>query len=216
MAHVSTPPLRVLHSVRVLGFADTDVVAERALVRDADAIEALRQAEANGWVEHVDYFGIAGWTLTDPGKAENERQLAQERVVADPGAVVAAVYREFLPLNARLVRACSDWQLRPTAQDSLAPNDHTDPHWDERVLNELAALADAVAPLVDRLSDVLLRFSGYHARFDAALRSVRAGQHEWVDKTDVDSCHRVWFQLHEDLVATLGIDRRTEGERVAR
>jgi hypothetical protein len=30
-----------------------------------------------------------------------------------------------------------------------------------------------------------------------------------VDRTDVDSCHRVWFELHEDLVATLGIDRRT-------
>ncbi|MEK8226978.1 hypothetical protein NKG05_14185 [Oerskovia sp. M15] len=32
----------------------------------------------------------------------------------------------------------------------------------------------------------------------------------WVDRTDVDSCHRVWFELHEDLVATLGIDRGTE------
>jgi hypothetical protein len=30
-----------------------------------------------------------------------------------------------------------------------------------------------------------------------------------VDRTDVDSCHRVWFELHEDLVATLGIDHRT-------
>jgi hypothetical protein len=28
--------------------------------------------------------------------------------------------------------------------------------------------------------------------------------------TGVDSCHRVWFELHEDLVATLGIDRATE------
>jgi len=30
-----------------------------------------------------------------------------------------------------------------------------------------------------------------------------------VDHTDVDSCHRVWFELHEDLIATLGIDRRS-------
>ncbi|GAA1145629.1 hypothetical protein [Ornithinicoccus hortensis] len=57
---------------------------------------------------------------------------------------------------------------------------------------------------------MLTRFTGYDTRFDAALRLARAGQYEWVDRTDIDSCHRVWFQLHEDLVATLGIDRLAE------
>ncbi|WP_245966848.1 hypothetical protein [Sphaerisporangium album] len=33
-------------------------------------------------------------------------------------------------------------------------------------------------------------------RFTAALAGAR-----------VDSCHRVWFELHEDLIATLGLDR---------
>lgn len=51
---------------------------------------------------------------------------------------------------------------------------------------------------------------GNDTRFDVALHSALAGQNEWVDRTDIDSCHRVWFQLHEDLLATLGIDRRTE------
>jgi hypothetical protein len=27
----------------------------------------------------------------------------------------------------------------------------------------------------------------------------------------IDSYHTVWFQLHEDLLNTLGIDRATEG-----
>lgn len=33
------------------------------------------------------------------------------------------------------------------------------------------------------------------------------GERGWVDRTDVDSCHRVRFELHEDLVATLGLQR---------
>jgi hypothetical protein len=113
-------------------------------------------------------------------------------------------------LNARLVSACTDWQLRPTAEDRLAFNDHTDPAWDAGVLHELDTLNVALAPLVTRLTAALTRFAGYDIRFDAALQRAHAGQNEWVDRSGIDSCHRVWFQLHEDLVATLGIDRRTE------
>jgi len=40
---------------------------------------------------------------------------------------------------------------------------------------------------------------------------VQAGDGGWVDRTDVESCHRVWFELHEDLVATLGVDRGLGG-----
>ncbi|WP_329080972.1 hypothetical protein [Streptosporangium sp. NBC_01469] len=51
---------------------------------------------------------------------------------------------------------------------------------------------------------------GYDTRFTAALARARAGKSAWVDRTDVDSCHRVWFQFHEDLIATLGLDRHTQ------
>ncbi|GEK21750.1 hypothetical protein CXY01_22700 [Cellulomonas xylanilytica] len=47
------------------------------------------------------------------------------------------------------------------------------------------------------------------SRSTAARRRAVAGDGGWVDRTDVDSCHRVWFELHEDLVATLGIDRHS-------
>lgn len=124
--------------------------------------------------------------------------------------MVGSVYRDFLPLNARLVSACTGWQLRPAGEDGLAPNDHTDPAWDAGVLTELDTLNAALAPLIARLTAVLTRFSGYDTRFDASLQRAHAGENPWVDRSDVDSCHRVWFQLHEDLVATLGIDRRNE------
>jgi hypothetical protein len=33
----------------------------------------------------------------------------------------------FLPLNALLLRACTDWQLKRAVGDRLVPNDHSDP-----------------------------------------------------------------------------------------
>lgn len=108
------------------------------------------------------------------------------------------------------MRACSDWQLRPTPEDPLAANDHTDLGWDARVLDELTTLGATLSPLTERLTGILTRFAGADTRFAAALQRARAGQTEWVDRSDIDSCHRVWFQLHEDLIATLGIDRGTE------
>lgn len=206
----SRPSLLVLHAVRLLGFSDLGAIVDRAGVGGEDSAEILRDAARRGWVQHDAFAGLEGWSLTEEGRAENQRQLADERAGADPDDVIGRVYRDFLPLNARLVRACTDWQLRPTGDDRLAPNDHADTAWDARVLDELAALSLALAPLVDRLVGVLGRFAGYDARFDTAVRRARAGEYAWVDRSDVDSCHRVWFQLHEDLVATLGIDRRNE------
>ncbi|MGC3021891.1 MULTISPECIES: transcriptional regulator [unclassified Brevibacterium] len=210
MTHHSAASLLVLHAVRLVGFADSEAVAERAGTSHADALRQLSVAEHAGWVQHVAFADLDGWSLTDFGKAENERQLAAERVSADPDGVVASTYRVFLPLNARLLRAVTDWQIKPTETHQFAPNDHFDRAWDGRVLEELTALGTELAPLIENLSAVLARFDGYVARYELALRRAMSGELDWIDKTDIDSCHRVWFQLHEDLVATLCIDRRNE------
>ncbi len=201
---------QVLHAVRLLGFGDTEAVADRTGMRLADAMRALHGAKDEGWVQHSVFADLEGWSLTESGKAEKERHLAAERRAADADDVVGAAYRDFLPLNARLLRAVSAWQIKPTDADHFAPNDHADQRWDGRVLDELTALSQELAPLEARLCAVLPRFDGYASRFNAALEQAGGGQHDWVDTTSVDSCHRVWFQLHEDLVATLGVYRGSE------
>ncbi|MFT4200505.1 hypothetical protein [Gordonia sp. (in: high G+C Gram-positive bacteria)] len=211
MSHQSTPDLRTLHAVRVLGYADTDVVADRAGVAVDEADWILRKAQKQGWVQRTAFAGDGGWSLTEEGKSANEDQLATERRQTDAGAVVGAAYREFLPLNGRLVKAVTDWQMRPTDADRFAVNDHRDGEWDGRVLDELAAISADARPIVGAVARVLARFDGYLDRYDAALLRARSGGHDWIDKTDRDSCHKVWFQLHEDLIATLGIDRHTGG-----
>jgi hypothetical protein len=201
--------LLVLHAVRITGFADTVALARRFELDPDQTLEFLLDAQARGWVTQAAFADLQGWSLTEAGRAENERQLAAELARAGGAAEIGAVYREFLPLNARLQQACTGWQLRPTATDRLAANDHSDPTWDAGVLAELTTIDLELAPLAARLTNVLSRFRGYHSRFGAARQRARAGDGRWVDRTDVDSCHRIWFELHEDLIATLGFDRTT-------
>ncbi|WP_338888612.1 hypothetical protein [Rhodococcus sovatensis] len=206
----SSTDLLVLHAVRLLGFADAAATAGFYDLDPQDTTRILLEGAGSGWLQYLDFDGLAGWSLTDEGRLENERRLADERKVADPDDEIGASYKAFLPLNARLVRACTDWQLGPTADGALRSTDHRDADWDDRILDELSDLYAALVPIVGRLTGVLNRFRGYDIRFCTALQRAHHGHRDWVDKTDVDSCHKVWFQLHEDLLATQGIDRRTE------
>lgn len=212
-ARGTQPPredLLVLHVVRVIGFADDDVVAGRSGI-DQDAVrELLGDYEAYGWATRHEFAGTGGWALTERGKAEDSRRLTEE--LADTGAqgAVEKAHQAFAPLNARVVGACTDWQLRPQAGDRLAANDHGDPTWDARVLEELGAVGDELGPLLGDLGASLPRFGGYHERFCAALARAHTGQVQWVAGVGVASCHAVWMQLHEDLLSTLGISRGTE------
>lgn len=123
---------------------------------------------------------------------------------------VTEAHARFVPLNRRFGKACTDWQIRPTRGDPMTFNDHTDWRWDERVVRTLEVLKREMVTVTDTLSGCLQRFDGYSARYSSALAKVDAGQRRWVDSPDIDSCHTVWIQLHEDLLATLGIPRGSD------
>ena len=106
-----------------------------------------------------------------------------------------------------LVPSLTEAVARSAPGDPMAFNDHTDWRWDERVLRTLTSLDSSFGRLCGRLARELERFEGYASRYSAALTRARAGQNAWVDGHDRDSCHIVWIQFHEDLLATLGIAR---------
>jgi hypothetical protein len=97
--------------------------------------------------------------------------------------------------------------MRPAPGDAMAMNDHTDWRWDDRVLDDLGHIVRRVVPLCERLAAALPRFAGYDRRLLAALNRVESGERSWVDRARTDSIHTVWFELHEDLLATLGLSR---------
>jgi hypothetical protein len=208
--YVSTADDLALHGVRVLGFATTARVAARYGL-DVDAVEGpLRRFAAQGWVDHLGFGGSSGWSLTDSGKTENERRAAAELDRAGARERVVEAHARFLPLNRRFGEACTNWQIRPTRADPMAFNDHTDWRWDDRVLRTLAHVDGSFREVCGRLSARLARFDRYADLYSDARRRADAGQRAWVDGFDRDSCHIVWMQFHEDLLATLGIARGTD------
>jgi hypothetical protein len=211
LPHVSSAEDLTLHGPRVLGFASASRIAARYGLDPALVRELLLDHQARGFVHHSSFGDSSGWSVTETGRVEGEARLARELDAAGAREVVAAVHRDFVPLNRRFTRACTRWQVRPTRLDPMASNDHSDWGWDEGVLRSLTALGTDVRGLGERLSAALQRFDGYAERYAAALARVESGERRWVDAPEVDSCHTVWIQLHEDLLATLGIVRGTDG-----
>ncbi|MGW0247223.1 hypothetical protein ACWDYH_11355 [Nocardia goodfellowii] len=206
MTHVSDSSLLALHAIRLGGFIDTQAVADRFRMPVGLAESHVREFRERAWISRFRFGPDAGWSLTESGRAENERLLADELAACGANALLENVYRVFLPLNGRLVQACTAWQLTILPDGSMQDNDHADVQRDERILVELQSLAAELRPLIARLTARLARFSGYDARFAAAVFRA-ADNPEMVTGNNHDSVHRVWFELHEDLIATLGIDR---------
>lgn len=210
MAATSTPELLTLHAVRLLGMAQASHVARRFGLDAAEVEELLLDAEAFGQVSRASFADLTGWGLTDRGRAEDDRRLAAELDEAGAREVVTSAHATFAQLNARFLDATTRWQIRPTPWDRMAANDHDDWSWDERVLDDLTSLGRRLQPVGDALAGVLDRFAGYPERYAAALARVDAGERRYVDEPRIDSCHTVWFELHEDLLGTLGLERGSD------
>lgn len=199
----------VLHGIRLGGFVATaeGVAARYRLDRDAvdDELAGLQQ----GGMAVLRNGAAPGWSLTAEGRRTGERLLAQEVDAAGARQLVEGAYRSFVALNQPFLDACSAWQLRDV-DGALVANDHTDPEYDAAVVAELDRLCAQAVPLLDALGGALERFSGYRRRLEAAASRVACGELDFVTRPMVDSYHTVWFELHEDLLATLGLDRTQE------
>ena len=154
---------------------------------------------------------ISGWSLTPEGRSEHRRLVSEELEVSGAKAVVDDAYRRFLALNPELLAACTAWQLRSEGEAAVV-NDHSDPDHDRQVVERLAAVDEGVRPVLADLEGQLERYSRYGPRLRTALERVTAGDAEWFTKPIIDSYHTVWFELHEDLLCTLGLERSAEGE----
>jgi hypothetical protein len=214
MAHASDLGLLVLHGLRLKGFAEANVVAALLRKSEPDVAAALASAADAGFALHRE-GRMTGWTLTPAGRVENERLLAAELdAVAGSGVrsareTVRSAYDRFLALNGTMLEVCTRWQVRDG--DAQVLNDHSDPAYDAAVIDDLVRLDDGAQPILADLVPLLDRFTIYSDRFTHALERVRAGDQEWFTKPIMESYHTVWFELHEDLLASLGIDRASEG-----
>jgi hypothetical protein len=152
---------------------------------------------------------ISGFSLTRAGRERHARDLAAELDAAGARAAVEDAYRRFLQLNHDLLSICTAWQLREGPEEPTV-NDHADAAYDASVVERLASLHAEVEPICADLAATLDRFDGYGPRLAHALERVLAGDGDWFTKPMIPSYHTVWFEMHEDLLCTLGIERGSE------
>lgn len=206
--HRSDAQLLVLHGLRLKGIAEAHVLAERVGLDEPTVRQHLAEFEVSEQVRRRD-GRLSGWSLTPAGRAENERMLRAELDDVDGRAVVSEQYERFRSLNVDFLGLCTLWQLRDVEGNQVL-NDHSDPRYDREIVESLESMHAEAVPICDELRRLLQRFDRYRDRFGSALGRVRAGETDWFTKPILDSYHTVWFELHEDFLATLGMERSKE------
>jgi hypothetical protein len=210
VSHVSAPGFLVLHGLRLKGFASCATVASLSGLPDSEVETLLAGFGVEGLAQYRE-GRITGWSLTPEGRACHAHRCADDVEHAGCAEVIADAYRRFLGANEAFLTLCTDWQLRAGPGGSQVTNDHSDAAHDARVIARLGTLDDGIQPVCADLAETMARFAHYGRRFGAALDHVRTGDRDWFTGALIESYHTVWFELHEDLLATLGLTRDKEG-----
>jgi hypothetical protein len=208
MSYRSDARLLVLHALRLKGVASVESVAGAVGLEGDEVERQLEQLAALGLVVMRDGL-LKGWQLTPTGRIEHERLLAVELDTTGARPTVEQSYSRFRSLNPGVLDACSRWQVRERG-GHMVRNDHADPAYDEKVLHDLSDALSEARPLSDRLAAELDRFRPYGPALEDALDRAQAGERDYVTKPIIASFHTVWFEMHEDLLVTLGLDRSSE------
>ena len=209
MAHESGPFFRTFHALRIKGFAKAETVAEVADLPVAVVDEHLSGLQGREWAMFREARQL--WQLTPAGREEHRLALAQDLIGANVsganlGKSLRSPYESFLKLNEHFKSLCGAWQLK-----NGEPNDHSDPSYDQSVVQQLVGLNAKTLPVVTTMGAVLGRLAPYAPRLGATCTRVTNGETNMFTGVMCGSYHDVWMELHEDLILTQGIDRGAEG-----
>src|SRR5438094_26139 len=128
--------LPTLMALRVQGISPADRAAVASGTDPDEAAAALALFVSRGLATQR---GARGFSLTPKGAEALDELLADEGL--ETSTVLHECYERFLGLNQRVLKVSSDWQLRREGGVDV-PNDHSDTHYDEDVIERLAQIHD--------------------------------------------------------------------------
>lgn len=190
----------LLHQLRVGGAAGEDGLGEALGWDRPELAGVLSGASSAGLIVWTPQ--ISAWRLTAAGRVRVAEALRVERCDEAASRSARGVLQSLDEENARVLEACTAWQLC-SGQDAVGGT---------AVVDTLDAARRRVDGQLRLWSASAARASRYRSRLSRALRRARAGDGAWIAGPRVDCFHGVWFQLHEDLLATLGLTRGAEPE----
>lgn len=191
-----------LHGLAIKRHAPATAVAALTGLSLDEAEAQLTRATATG--RAIEAQGA--YTLTPLARvalqAGYDRHFAEQR--ADPA--FTAAYKNFERINPELKQIVTDWQTLRVGGEVRA-NDHSDPDYDDKVIDRLSTLHERFEPAIAALARGLPRLAIYASKLEAALDKAESGDFAWVSDIHRDSYHTVWFELHEELLRIMGTER---------
>jgi pyruvate,orthophosphate dikinase len=194
----------VLVALRVKGYATGEAIAAALLAPPEAVAAALERLTGEGLVE------VAGgpFRLTAAGRTAAHDAAARSAAAWGRPAAEAAL-DGFLDLDRRMKATVTNWQMREIDGQQVL-NDHADPAYDARVLDDLVGLHADASVWLEPLVAGLPRLAAYAVRLEHACHAATAGDGRYVCSPRVDSYHSAWFELHEDLILHAGRTRQDE------
>jgi len=197
---MATSELAVLMALRVHGRGDAARVARAAGGDVAAAAERLAALAARGatvpvpgapsTASHAAPAPLVA--LSDDGRALLTRLVAGEPI--DRAALATLYDARFAAADRGLKGTITAWQL---AADAAKP----------AAQSAVMAAAATVGGVAAALAAVAPRLAPYARRIADAAAAIATGDPRFVASPRVDSLHQIWFELHEDLLVTLGRSR---------
>lgn len=185
----------VLHAARVKGAAGSAALAVALGWEGVD--EEIELLITEGLVSRHGAGPGALIVPTDAGR-EVDRRLIEAELPGTARERLAALYeRSFLPVNVEFKQLCAEWQ--------------TTGHGFE-LLEAVIGVHERIEVFLAAAAELSSRLERYCERLAAAAERVQDGELDALVAPVGESYHNIWFELHEDLIVTLGRTRAEEGE----
>ncbi len=175
-------------TLRVQGIASLDRAATGLGVDVSaarDRLEALVSAELA-----AERTGrLPGFTLTPDGAEQLDKLLADEGLRTQDD--LRDCYDRFLVVDPLVKRACTKSQMEGP----------------DAALDDLVAIHDKARVCLRKILKCAPRYAAYLDRLDACMARLLDGDPTAFTKPLAESYHQVWWELHQDLLLTLGLER---------
>lgn len=208
----------VLHGVRHSGVAAESRIAETSGLEERLVGAKLRMLESRGEVSRRN-GRRPGWALTPPGRSAHARLLSADVKASGCRRALEKCSSRFLSLNGELLSVCTDRQdvLAPRRSGSAPRQGRgggdasgTGRRERQRLLSRHSSLHGEAVQMCGELASQMDLLGPYGPRLPRARRALESGDADWMAAPWLDSYHTVWFELHEDLLLTLGRSRQHE------
>ncbi|MBI2802312.1 MAG: hypothetical protein HYX63_18860 [Gammaproteobacteria bacterium] len=191
-----------LHGLAIKKHAGPAAVAATVGLSETRVAELLQQAVTTGRASEAQ----GAYLLSPAGRLIIESLYSKLFDRERQDGALAGAYEKFERINTELKQLITDWQTLDVGGQKVR-NDHSNKDYDARVLDRLGALHERFTPVLAQLCRGVPRLDLYREKLDHALDRAEAGQVQWVSDAKIDSFHTVWFEMHEDLLRILGLQR---------